>query len=97
MSWSVDGGAAGSGIPGKRGTGSPGIVPQPNITRTGTGAFALTGRTTAIRMSTPISGWAELSAWPITRRATTGWPPTVVSTVSATVHATFGTSFGTRP
>ncbi len=73
------------------------MLPQPNIMRTGTGPLALTGTTTAILMSTVIAGWAELSTCPITRRATTGWPPTVVSTVSATVHATFGTSFGTRP
>ena len=97
MSWSVEGGAAGSGMPGKRGSGSPGMLPQPNIIRTGTGPLALTGRTTAILMSTVIAGWAELSTWPTTRRATTGWPPTVVSTVSATVHVTFGTSAGTRP
>ena len=93
----MEGGAAGSGKPGKRGSGSSGMLPQPNIMRTGTGPFALTGTTTAILMSTVIAGWRELSTCPITRRATTGWPPTVVSTVSATVHVTFGTSFGTRP
>ena len=97
MSCSVEGGAAGSWTPGKRGSGSPGMLPQPNIISTGTGPLALTGSTTAILMSTVIAGWAELSTCPITRRATTGWPPTVVSTVSATVHATFGTSAGTRP
>ena len=97
MSCSVEGGAAGSWTPGKRGSGSSGMLPQPNIIRTGTGPLALTGTTTAILMSTVIAGWAELSTCPITRRATTGWPPTVVSTVSATVHVTFGTSLGTRP
>ena len=73
------------------------MLPQPNIIRTGTGPLALTGTTTAILMSTVIAGWAELSTCPITRRATTGWPPTVVSTVSVTVQVTFGTSAGTRP
>ncbi len=93
----MEGGAAGSGRPGKRGRGSPGMLPQPNITSTGTGSLALTGSTTAILSSTAIAGWAALLTCPITRRATTGWPPTAVSTVSATVHATFGTSWGTRP
>ena len=97
MSCSVEGGAAGSGMPGNRHTGSSGMLPQPNIIRTGTGPLALTGTTTAILMSTVIAGCAELSTCPITRRATTGWPPTVVSTVSATVHVTFGTLSGTRP
>src|SRR5687768_13943048 len=97
MSWSVEGGAAGSWTPGNCGPGSPGMLPRPNMMRTGTGALAFVGTTTAILMSTVRAGCAELSACPTTRRATTGWPPTVVSTVSATVHATFGTPGGTRP
>ncbi len=48
MSCSVEGGAAGSWAPGKRGSGSPGMFPQPNIISTGTGPLALTGSTTAI-------------------------------------------------
>jgi hypothetical protein len=66
MSWSGDGGAAGSLAPGKRGGGSSGMLPQPNMTSTGTGPLASAGRTTAILISTEISGQAELSAWPIT-------------------------------
>ena len=97
MSCSVEGGAAGSCAPGNRNTGSPGMLPQPNIIRTGTGPLAFTGTTTAILMSTLMAGWAELSTWPITRRATTGWPPTVVSTVSATSQVTFGILAGNRP
>ncbi len=73
------------------------MLPPPNIISSGAGPFALTGSTTAILMSTVIAGWAELSTCPATRRATTGWPPTVVSMVSVTVHATLGTSLGTRP
>ena len=72
MSCSVEGGAAGSWAPGNRGSGSPGMLPPPNIISTGTGPLALTGSTTAILMSTAIAGWAELSTCPITRRATTG-------------------------
>src|SRR5207245_11155650 len=97
MSCSVDGGAAGSWALPKRGDGSPGMLPAPNIIRAGTAPFALTGTTTAILTSTVIAGWAELSTCPLTRRATTDWRPMVVSTVSATAHVTFGTSPGTRP
>src|SRR5574341_2507509 len=97
MSCSVEDGAAGSWAPGKRHTGSSGMLPQPNITRTGTGPFAWTGSTTADLISSVMAGRVELEACPITRRATTGRPPTLVSTVSATVHVTFGTSAGTRP
>jgi hypothetical protein len=73
------------------------MLPQPNIISTGTGPRAFTGATTAILMSTLMAGCAELSTWPITRQATTGSPPTVVSTVSATRQVTFGTSAGTLP
>src|SRR6266702_1124967 len=72
MSCSVDGGAAGSWRLPKRGSGSPGMLPKPNMIRTGTGPLALTGTTTAILTSTVIAGWAESSACPITRRAATG-------------------------
>ena len=73
------------------------MLPKPNMIRTGTGPLAFTGRTTAILMSTVRAGWALLSTCPTTRRATTGWPPTDVSTVSATAHETAGTPFGTLP
>jgi len=43
------------------------------------------------------AGWVELSTCPMTRRATTGWAPTVVSTVSVTAPVTFGTPLGKRP
>ena len=73
------------------------MLPQPNIIRTGTGPFAWAGTTTASLMSTLMEGAAELSMWPITRRAITGRPPTVVLMVSVTSHVTFGTLAGMRP
>jgi hypothetical protein len=41
--------------------------------------------------------WVSQPGRPMTRRPTTGTPPTDVLTVSSTVHVTFGTTFGTRP
>src|SRR4249919_3055980 len=81
--------------------GAPGAggIPErpPNIIVTGTGRAAFAGVTRVIWISTVRSGYAELSAAPISSLPTTGRPPTWNCSVRLTRHATVGTVRGTRP
>src|SRR5215467_3016160 len=89
-------GGGGGGVklpprPPKFGRGALGSAAKPNIIITGTGPFASAGVTTLIWISTSIEGYDELSTWPLSIFATTGYLPTVVFTVSVTVQVTLGT------
>src|ERR1017187_6174279 len=101
ISCSLAGGSlpgAGVNVPGSGGVcPNPGNPRPPNIIITGTGPVACAGVTRIIWTSTLIKGSSELSTWPTSCLPTTGWEPTVASTVFVTVHVTFGTSLGTRP
>src|SRR5580693_8703270 len=78
------------------GTGADGRAARPNIIIRGTG-LAQAGVTTTIWISTLISGYAALSACPVSSRATTGYGPTWSLTVLLTTHVILGAFGGTRP
>src|SRR5450755_1083390 len=77
------GGGGGAGRPTACANGRP-----PNIIITGTRPFTSAGSTSVNEISTLMSGYALLSACPVTWRPTTLRPPTVPVSVATTVHVT---------